>query len=295
MATEMRGIYPVLGSPFDEQGQLEHAGLRSQVDFCLKCGAHGLVYPVLGAEFQFLSEEERQGGLRTVIGTADGRVPVVAGVAAPAVPLAASYARDAATAGAQAVIALPPYVSPATPAELFDYYRAIASAGLPVFIQNAQNGMAASFVAELIDEIELIQYVKEEQPPSAHNLSIVLETLKDKPVGVFGGAFGRWMLSEMERGACGFMPASDTVDVFVAIWDAWQAGDKKRARDIFDALVPLINLYTMLGFAAFKYILVKRGVIAHARTRTPGAVALDAADVRELDLLWERLAPHLKV
>lgn len=295
MAIAMRGIYPVLGSPFDEQGRLEHAGLRSQVEFCLKCGAHGLVYPVLGGEFQFLSEEERHSGLRTVIAAAGGRVPVVAGVAAPATPLAAAYARDAAEAGATAVIALPPYVTPATPAELFAYYRAIAAAGLPVMIQNSQNGMPASFVARLIDEIELIQYVKEEQPPSAHNLSIVMETLKGRSVGVFGGAFGRWMLSEMERGACGFMPASDTVDVFVTIWDAWQAGHKEAARDGFDALVPIINLYTMLGFAAFKYVLVKRGVIEHARTRTPGAVQLDAEDVRELDLIWERLSPRLSV
>lgn len=294
MAEQMRGIYPVLTSPYTEDNELDHKGLMSQVDFCLRCGAHGLVYPVLGGEFQYLSESERNAGVRTVIEAAEGRVPVVAGVAASTTSIAAAFAHDAAKAGADAVIALPPYVAPASRAEIFDYFQAIAGAGLPVFIQNGENGIDAEFAAHLIDKIALIQYVKEERPPSAHNLSVVVETLKGKQVGIFGGTFGRWMLSEFERGASGFMPASETVDIYVAIWDAWQAGDKEKARDIFDALLPLINLYTLIGFAAFKHILVQRGVIASARTRIPGTVALDDHDIRELAIVLERLGPHLK-
>ena len=294
MAGQMRGIYPVLTSPYTEDDRLDHDGLASQVEFCLKCGAHRLVYPVLGGEFQYLSESERRDGVRTVVNSTGGRVPVVAGVAAPTTSVAAAFARDAAEAGADAVIALPPFVAPASRDEIFAYYRAIAGAGLPVFIQNVANGIDAEFVAHLIDEIDLIQYVKEERPPSAHNLSVVVEALQDKPVGIFGGTFSRWMLSELERGASGFMPASDTVDVYVAIWDAWHAGDKEKARDIFDALLPIINLYTLIGFAAFKHVLVQRGVIAGARTRIPGAVALDDHDIRELALVLDRLRPHLR-
>ncbi len=293
MADRMRGIYPVLATPYTEDDQLDHDGLTSQVDFCLKCGAHGLVYPVLGGEFEYLSEAERHDGVRTVIAAAAGHVPVVVGVAAPTTSVAAAYAYDAAEAGADAVIALPPYVASASLDEIFDYYQAIAGAGLPIFLQNAENGVDAKFAAHLIDEIELIQYVKEERPPSAHNLSIVVDALQGKEVGIFGGAFGRWMLSELERGATGFMPAAETVEVFVAIWDAWHAGDKEKARDIFDALLPLINLYLLIGFGAFKHVLVTRGVIAHARTRIPGTLALDDYDIRELATVLDRLRPHL--
>ena len=136
------------------------------------------------------------------------------------------------------------------------------------------------------DEIDIIQYVKEERPPSAHNLSRVIDLLKDKQVGIFGGAFGRWMLSELDRGACGFMPASDTVDVHVAIWDAWQSGNKEEARDIFDAVLPLINLYMLLGFNSVKHVLVQRGIIDNANALAPGAPALDKYDIKIQDVRW---------
>ena len=291
----MRGIFPVLVSPYTDKDQLDHDGLSSQVEFCLRCGAHGFVYPVLGGEFQYLSESERREGIRTVIRTAGRRAPVVAGVAGATSALARRFAGDAAEDGADALIALPPYIAPATEEEILSYYRAIGEAGLPVFIQNAPMlGISADLVAKLIDEIDIIQYVKEERPPSAHNLSRVIDLLKDKQVGIFGGAFGRWMLSELDRGACGFMPASDTVDVHVAIWDAWQSGNKEQARNIFDAVLPLINLYMLLGFNSVKHVLVQRGIIDNANALAPGAPALDKYDIKELGIVLERLTPYLK-
>jgi len=290
----LNGIYPVLISPVTEDNQIDAAGLESQVDFCVRCGAHGLVYPVLGSEFQYLSESQRREGIRTVIKSNANRVTMVAGVAGATSNLAQKFAAEAAEDGANALIALPPYIAPATESEIFDYYRAISEAGLPVFLQNApMPGISAELIAKLIEEIDLIQYVKEERPPSAHNLSRVIHLLKDTRVGIFGGAFGRWMLSELDRGACGFMPASDTADVYVAIWNAWQANNKEQARDIFDAILPLINLYMLLGFNSVKHVLVQRGIIDSAKALAPGAPELDKYDIREIDIVLKRLQPYM--
>src|SRR3954468_5813908 len=46
----MRGIFPVLQTPLDADGELDIASLRREVRFCIEAGAHGLVFPALGSE-----------------------------------------------------------------------------------------------------------------------------------------------------------------------------------------------------------------------------------------------------
>ena len=51
--------------------------------------------------------------------------------------------------------------------------------------------------------------------------------------------------------------------------------DGQRARDLFDAYLPLIRYESQpgLGLAVRKHILAARGAIAHATIRKPGPVA----------------------
>lgn len=57
----MRGIFPILLTPFDDDGRIDEESLRSEVDFNLAAGVHGL-----GSEFLTLTEEERQRVTRVV-------------------------------------------------------------------------------------------------------------------------------------------------------------------------------------------------------------------------------------
>ncbi len=151
--------------------------------------------------------------------------------------------------------------------------------------------MAPSFLIRLLDEIEQIRYIKEEAPPSAHHVSAVLGVTGERCDGVFGGAFGRWMISEMRRGARGFMPAAEVIDIYVQIWELFQAGDEVAARAIFNRLLPLINLLMLLGLPVSKEVLVQRGVFRTSLMRATGAVELDADDHHELDAILDDLRP----
>ena len=296
MKEPFQGIFPVLQTPVRENGDLDEAGLEREVDFCIRAGAHGLVFPVLGSEFQFLTDVERHRLVEIVIGAARGRAPVVVGVAGPCKAAAVVHARHAAQSGADAVIALPPYIAAASREEIKDYYRAVAmAAGRPVFIQHTHAGMDASFLRLLLTEVEHAGYVKEEMQPSAHHISAVLDQAGPSCLGVFGGAHGRWMLSELHRGAAGFMPAAEAVDVHVQIWDAHRGGDEAGARRLFDKLLPLINLTLLLGLRVCKEVLVRRGVFENSAMRTPGTTGLDAEDKRELDAILDGLAPLFRV
>ncbi|HAA73810.1 TPA: hypothetical protein DCE37_01665 [Candidatus Latescibacteria bacterium] len=290
-----KGIFAVLQTPLTETDEIDQAVMARQVEFSVACGSHGLVYPVLGGEFQYLTDEERSESLKTVCDVTAKRIPVVAGVAAPSTKMAASLAKQAADAGADSVVALPPYISPASLDQVMDYYRAIADAsGLPIMVQHAKIvPLPPAFLVRLLTEIEEVKYIKEEREPSAHNLTQVIQDVGDACLGIFGGGHGRWMMGEMERGSSGFMPAVQTLDLYVKTWDAFQAGDKTEARWLYNLHLPLINQLIMVGLQVCKEVLVRRGVFDNNLMRTPGDVLMDEGDHRELDAIMESLNAEL--
>jgi len=111
MTDRIRGILAVVQTAWTDEGELDEQSMERQVAFCIAAGAHGLVYPVLASEYQFLSDKERQRLVKVVVGAAAGTIPVIAGVASPAAAVAAEHAAHARRAGAAAVIAMPPNIA----------------------------------------------------------------------------------------------------------------------------------------------------------------------------------------
>jgi 4-hydroxy-tetrahydrodipicolinate synthase len=72
------------------------------------------------------------------------------------------------------------------------------------------------------------------------------------------------------------------------------AGDEDRARDLFDAYLPLIRYEAQpgLGLAIRKHTLARRGAIAHATARKPSP-QLSQATIAELDALIARQEARL--
>ena len=295
MAEPFRGIFPALQATFDNHGDIDLKSMERQVAFNITCGCHGLVFPVMGGAVHFLAEGERRRFVEAVVGTASGQVPVVVGVSAPATSIAVEYARHAARVGADGVIAIPAYPQPGSREYIHMYYRSIAEAAqLPLFVQHTGGSLNAALIAELIHEIDWARYVKEETSPSGHSISAAIAAVDEHCLGVFGGASGRWMVPEMRRGAAGFVPHAHVTEIFVQVWDAFQGGDEASARTIFECLEPMESLLGMVGHRMCKEVLVRRGVIATATMREPGADELDAYDWHEFDIAMQRMEPYFR-
>jgi dihydrodipicolinate synthase/N-acetylneuraminate lyase len=67
-----RGVFTIPCTPFTEPGGLDENSLRREIEFCIECGAHGLVAPVNASEFTSLSDEERQRVVEIVVGRPPG-------------------------------------------------------------------------------------------------------------------------------------------------------------------------------------------------------------------------------
>ena len=291
MSDPWRGIFVILVTPFTETYELDEVSLRKQVRFCVEAGAHGLVGPANASEFPTLSDDERKHWIEIVVAEAGGQVPVVAATTAGHTLPALALSRHAQQVGADGIMAMPPHVLHPDARGCYAYYQALAAAvEIPICIQNyigpVGTPMAPELLARMCRELPHVEYIKEETLPEPRQLRGTVAAAGDACKGVFGGQGGIYLLDEYRRGAAGNMPACQSTDVHVAIWNMLEAGDQAGARALFNRLLPLINYERLYGVAIYKEVLYRRGVFATTVSRAPGQ-QLDADDRAELDAILE--------
>lgn len=72
------GVWPVMLTPFTEDGQIDENGLRALVDWYIESGVKGLFAACQSSEIHELNFEERMRIAEITVSAAAGRVPVVA-------------------------------------------------------------------------------------------------------------------------------------------------------------------------------------------------------------------------
>src|SRR5260370_7306287 len=66
----LRGIFPILQSPYSDSGQLDTETLAKEVKFLDRLGVHGVVWPQLASEWSELKPEERFSGAESIMAPA---------------------------------------------------------------------------------------------------------------------------------------------------------------------------------------------------------------------------------
>ncbi len=137
MSAKLAGIVPPLITPLLEDGQLDLAGLERLVEHVLDGGVHGIFVLGTTGEAPSLSYRIRRKVIDRVCTQVEGRVPVVVGITDTAIAESVSLAQHAANAGAQAVVAAPPYYFPIEQDDLGWYFERLAGAiPLPLYLYN---------------------------------------------------------------------------------------------------------------------------------------------------------------
>jgi dihydrodipicolinate synthase/N-acetylneuraminate lyase len=179
---------------------------------------------------------------------------------------------------------------------LIPYYRALAKeTRRPFFVQNAEivKGvkLEVSALLELAREFPHCGYFKEEVDPSIERM-LALSRQRPPVQRVFAGEAGRNLMYVMRLGLDGCMAGNAYADVFVQVWDLYQAGRQREAQQIF------AQLWLMLGCESYlrgtrQYILKKRGVFKTLLSRRT-EVNLSREAIQEIDFQFEALQPYLK-
>lgn len=291
---DWRGSFAIPMTPYDDEDRVDEDVLAAEIEFCIESGVGGIVVPVMVSEFRLLSEDERRTLVRVPVEVSARRVPIVGNAAAVNAPLAVSYARYVEEVGADAVIAMPPYIHRPDFETIYAYFEAISDAvSIPVWIQNASVApVSLDQIEKLCTEIENVSWVKEEVPPSTHRIGELVARNCPAVEGVMGGGGGRNMITEWARGSKGVVHACQFCDVVQRVWELLDEGREDEAGDLFEHVLPALVVERLMGMAGAKEIMIRRGVFKNNRIRTQ-AHPLDDGDMREIDRVWERIQPYL--
>jgi 4-hydroxy-tetrahydrodipicolinate synthase len=292
----LSGVFPIVPTPCESDGAPSERDLARVVDYIVRSGADGIVFPGVASEFDTLKPDERRRLVEVVAKANADRATLVIGVSSPDAAESLSLAQQAKAVGARAIMAMNPASLRDKPEAIAAYYRDVAAAGLAVILQNAPpplgSALSMESVAKLVTETPGVAYVKEETLPCGQRITQLLELKPPQLRGVFGGAGGRYITDELARGAVGTMPAAELTELHVRQMAAHRAGDRAAVRQLFNRMLPLLNFQAVFRMAMTKEVLRRRGVISATHVRAAGP-KLDAADHRELGEMLAELADIL--
>ena len=234
MAGTMRGVFPILITPFDEQSRVDEESLRSLVEFNVKAGIHGIGV-ALGSEVYKLSEAERALVTRVVVDQIHGRIPVVINTGAAGTDLAVLYSQTAQDNGADALMIMPPTFTPASPTEVREYFKAISDAVRhPILLYNIPRRVGFNLTPEVLEEMVGIEWVVAIKESSNDFIQVEATILAvGDQINVFTGHSAERGVPAVLMGARGFVSSMESQIMgreAVQMYDLVKRGEIDRAR-----------------------------------------------------------------
>jgi 4-hydroxy-tetrahydrodipicolinate synthase len=295
MMLKLEGVYSVLPTAFTAAGDLDGESLRRVVDLFIGAGVNGVTVLGVTGEIARLDDSERQRVLEAVTTHVNGRIGVVAGTTAEGTATCIKYSQLAKAAGATAVMVSPPRMPKLNSEAVVRHFHALAEAvDIEIVVQDyppiSGYAMEPWLLARIAGELPRARTIKLEDPPTPFKTSRILAEIAKLPGGdkmdirIFGGLGGVFLLEELLAGATGAMTGFAYPEMLVKIVSLYRAGRIDDAADVFYRAVPLMRFEFQegIGMAIRKEVLHRRGALASAATRAPGA-ALDKTTREALD------------
>jgi len=175
--TDFHGVFPYLVSPIGADGRIKTDVLGRLISDLIDSGVHGLTPLGSTGEFAYLNAAQRETVVRATIEAADGRVPVIAGVASSATADAVAQAQAYQRFGASGILAICEAYFPLKDAQVEHYFHAIADAvDIPVVLYTNPNFQRSDLTLDVIARLSQhprIRYIKDASSNTGRLLSIM--------------------------------------------------------------------------------------------------------------------------
>ncbi len=251
--TSFHGVFPYLVSPVRDDGSVNRPVLGRLCEDLIGAGVHGLTPLGSTGEFAYLNWKQKQAIVETVVETAAGRVPVVAGVAATTIPEAERQTRAFQSIGCDGILAVMEAYFPVPDEGTYAYFRAIADASdVPVVLYTNPNFQRSDLTLPVIARLaqhERIAYIKDASANTGRLLSILNEVGDE--LAVFS-ASAHIPACVMMIGGVGWMagPACLVPHQSVELYDLCKAGQWPAAMDLQRRLWALNQVFARHNLAA---------------------------------------------
>lgn len=288
------GVYTAMVTPFQSDGSIDEAALRSLVDAQLAGGVQGLVPMGTTGESPTVTHEENIRVIEVVAEQAAGRTSIIAGTGSNSTAEAVRMTRLAKDVGATATLQVTPYYNKPTQEGLYRHFMTIAEAtDLPMVVYNIPGRTARNVENETMLRLAThpnIVAVKE----ASGSMAQVMEIVSARPDGfsVLSGD-DNLTLPLMSLGGEGVVSVASNIAprLMVRLVEAARRGDFVEARALHYRLLPLFRaVFLQTNPIPIKYALAAKRIITEAY-RLP-LVPLDETDKRRVDAILDQVEPE---
>ncbi|MBQ4142784.1 MAG: dihydrodipicolinate synthase family protein [Thermoguttaceae bacterium] len=313
----VRGPFPILSTPYKEDGSVDFDVLARSAQFVDWCGSPGMIWPQSGDSLDLLTMEEKLQGMEALADAMKGRKSALClGVQGKNTEEMLIYARHAEKLDVPCIISRPPDDGK-TQEDMREYWRALAKVtNRPVIIQTTggttYRGPAPSveLLIDLAKESPWFGYVKEEAANTWQRMKLLIDA---KPVikTVFSAWGGFAWLHQSRLGTEGLITERAVyADLLAKIWEFMEREDHTAAADAFSRLLLMLNLKETIPCNQLRgfhlYVWMKRGIFKNMLSReyAPKNVIPEKPILREMQLTeiakaeidsrFEALRPYLR-
>ena len=233
---EIKGLLTAMATPFDADGRVDHDAARRLAAYLLEHGSHGLVIAGSTGECPTLTDGEEIELLRAVRAEVGDETLIVCGTGTNDTRHSCELTKMAADAGADASLVVVPYYNKPSEAGIRAHFETVAAAvpELPMVMYNIPARVIINASPELlgelgqeIDNVVAVKQANDEELGPIEGLTVLagndntfLRVLE------FGGGGGICVASHIVG------------DRMREMWEAAQAGDIERAREIDAEITP---------------------------------------------------------
>lgn len=256
----LRGLYPIVQTPFTESDKLDTELLAAEVKFLNRGGVPGMIWPVFASSWSTLSEAERLEGAETMLAAGKGGKSAIAIAVQNTdwnTATSVRFAKHAAAHGADAIVSIPPNNGwNVSDENILDYYKAIGVAtDLPLIVQT-RGTMSLDLLVRIFEQVPTVRATKDEVGnPLERGPELIKRTGNKLAVWAAGGTTGNQLLEQLPLGFEGLCPTPQFADLLQQAMELYWAGKKSQSFDMFARVQAFATIP-----GASDYMLVARGV-----------------------------------
>jgi 4-hydroxy-tetrahydrodipicolinate synthase len=223
------------------------------VDYLIDGGIDGLFPLGTSGEFALFDREDRKKVVETVVDQTNGRVPVLAGVSDPSLENVLAFAKDAEEAGADAIVATPPYYYTTSEDGLFRHFETIArKSGLPLLVYNIPDWTHLFVPPSVIQRLAEKRLIVGLKYTENHLLNLLrfLKVAGDR-IAIFAGSDAMTFTNLEFGGSGGVIGVANVAPKLASlVFDEFKHGNLEAARQAQSMLLPIIEAISVGRFPA---------------------------------------------
>lgn len=292
-ATDWRGVFPAITTPFHEDLSVDHDSLRDHVSWLVERGSTGIVALGSLGEAATMTFDEKVQVFESCKAATGDKVPLVAGISALSTHEAVELARAAQRVGCEGLMALPPYVYRSEWREMKAHMEAIITATpLSCMLYNNPVAYGTDFLPEHIEELcvhENLHAVKESSA-DIRRVTAIRALIGDR-LAIFVGV-DDLIVEGIAAGAVGWIAGlvNALPDESVRLFELATAGEKDEARSLYEWFLPLLRLDLGPKFVQTIKLVQEELGRGSARVRPP-RLQLEGAELEAvMSIIKEQLA-----